>query len=327
MSAELIELVRIIAMTATFLLVVAVWIGAVIVWASRTASRTQAMRRRLDLEDPVEGKRTIRLWRQDSEVTTTVPVFRRPRSFLVRLEILFHRAGWTLTATQIITLFAGAFALTFVFFWMITGNPLLGAGVVVAIFIIARIYLLARINKREKLFELQFVDALDLASRSLRAGHPLLGAFQLISDEMASPVREVFADICQRQGMGGDLEGILKEIARTSSSEDVKLFATSVAIQIRSGGNLAHLLVRLAKIVRERMRISRRIKVITAQTQMSKRVLLGLPVIIFVLFNLINPSYMSAFYTTPVGRLLIAIAVVMLALGAWVMNKMVNMQY
>ena len=75
------------------------------------------------------------------------------------------------------------------------------------------------------------------------------------------------------------------------------------------------------------MRISRRIKVITAQTQMSKRVLLGLPIIIFVLFNLINPKYMSVFYQVGVGRILIAICVVMLALGAWVMNKMAAMKY
>jgi len=210
---------------------------------------------------------------------------------------------------------------------MLTRNPLLAVGVSIAILIVLRIVLLARVAKREALFETQLVDALELAARSLRAGHPLLGAFQLLSEEMREPISLVFSDICQRHGMGANLEEVLRESGEQSASSDMKLFATSVAIQIRTGGNLADLMERLAFVIRDRMRLHRRVRVLTAQTQMSKRVLLALPFIMFVLLNVLNPLYMSKFYTELSGKLMLAVAVFLLAFGAWVMNRMASLKY
>src|SRR5436309_15893400 len=105
---------------------------------------------------------------------------------------------------------------------------------------------------------------------------------------MQPPISEVFFGICQRYGMGGDLEEVLRDAGEESASSDMKLFATSVAIQIRTGGNLADLMERLAFVIRDRMRLHRRVRVLTSQTQMSKRVLLCLPFIMFVLLNVLN---------------------------------------
>src|ERR1043165_2227365 len=107
---------------------------------------------------------------------------------------------------------------------------------------------------------------------------------------MREPISLVFSDICQRHGMGADLEEVLRDAGDQSASSDMKLFATSVAIQIRTGGNLADLMERLAFGTRDRMRLHRRVRVLPAQTQMSKRVLLGLPFIMFVLLNVLTPT-------------------------------------
>src|SRR5204862_1993783 len=105
----------------------------------------------------------------------------------------------------------------------------------------------------------------------------------------------VLSDICQRHGMGANLEEVLRESGDESASPDMKLFSTSVAIQIRTGGNLADLMERLAYVIRDRMRLHRRVRVLTAQTQMSKRVLLALPFIMFIVLNMLNPKYMTPF--------------------------------
>jgi len=190
-----------------------------------------------------------------------------------------------------------------------------------------RIVMLAKIGRRESLFEEQLMDAMELASRSLRAGHPLMGAFQLLSEEMAPPVRTVFADICQQHGMGADLEGVLRDAGDDSASEDMKLFATSVAIQVRTGGNLADLMERLAAVIRDRMRLNRRVRVLTAQTQLSKRVLIALPFALFIMLNVINPKYMSQFYITVAGQVMLGVGVFLLALGAWLMNRLADLKY
>src|SRR5688500_14227040 len=161
-----------------------------------------------------------------------------------------------------------------------------------------------RIASRASLFERQLVDSLELAARSLRAGHPLTGAFRLISEEIGAPVGRIFAEVCQHQGMGASLDRAMRAAAPATPSDDFKLFATSIVIQLQSGGNLAEMMERLAYVMRERMRLARRVRVLTAQTQFSKRILLALPFIIFVILNMLNPKYMQPLYSTSTGHMI-----------------------
>ncbi len=237
------------------------------------------------------------------------------------------RAGWPYGAGSALSIVIGVITLSCGAVAFVTGSLILAGGVTVALVVLLRLYLTARISARDRLFETQLTDAMDLAARSLRAGHPLPGAFQLIAEETAAPVQTVFAELCQRHGMGASLDESLREIAARTPSEDMKLFATSVAIQMRAGGNLADLIDRLAKVVRERMRLNRRLRVLTSQTNMSKRVLIALPFLVFILFNLINPEYMSAFYETRPGQLLLAVGASGLAIGTLIMNRMAVLKY
>ena len=177
------------------------------------------------------------------------------------------------------------------------------------------------------MFDAQFVDALDLAARSLRAGHPLTGAFQLAGEEVAAPVGTIFKEVCQQQDLGLALDESLRRAAQVRTSPDLKLFATSVIIQLESGGNLADMMDRLAAVIRDRMRLNRHARVLTAQTQLSKRILLALPFILFLVLSLLNPGYMEPLYSTSEGRYFIAFGAVSLLLGAWVMNRMVVLKY
>jgi tight adherence protein B len=83
----------------------------------------------------------------------------------------------------------------------------------------------------------------------------------------------------------------------------------------------------LASVVRNRIRLNRRIRVLTAQTQFSKRVLIALPFVTFLLLELINPEYMVSLYTTTAGKYMIIATIVMIIIGAWVMNKLVVLKF
>jgi tight adherence protein B len=211
--------------------------------------------------------------------------------------------------------------------WVVSGRILPVLGIVVVMIMGFRTYLLACINGRAALFEKQLVEALDLGGRSLRAGHPLSGAFKLIAGEIGAPVSTIFQDIIEQEALGVSLQRALANAAQKSRSPDMKIFATSVMIQLRSGGNLADMIDRVAWVVRERMRLSRRARVLTAEANLSKWVLIALPVGMFVLLNLINPEYMEPFFTTFLGYMALVLAVVMLVLGAWTMNWMARLKY
>jgi tight adherence protein B len=107
----------------------------------------------------------------------------------------------------------------------------------------------------------------------------------------------------------------------------MKFFATSVVIQLRSGGNLADMMDRLAFVIRDRMRLARRVRVLTAQTQFSKRILQALPFAIFVILCLINPEYMQPLYTTSTGKTILGAAGAGLLAGTYTMNRLAVLRY
>ncbi|MHC4557966.1 MAG: type II secretion system F family protein [Planctomycetota bacterium] len=244
-----------------------------------------------------------------------------------RLERFRNATGWHAPAQMVILRVAGAAILGFVIMYLLGGGLLLGVGISVGIVVVFWSYTQRCISKRAALFERQLLDGLGIAARALRAGHPLLGAFQLISEEINEPIGDIFHRICHEQMLGLDLADSIRKVAKSTYNPELKLFATAVAIQLHSGGNLADLMDSLASVIRERMRLNRRVRVMTAQTQLSKRILIALPIVMFFLLNIIVPEYMEMFYTTAAGKFMMVIMASMILLGAWVMNRLAVLRF
>jgi tight adherence protein B len=244
-----------------------------------------------------------------------------------RIHILFVKAGFDGDPKPFVMSVVGFVILAGALTFVVTTNIIMALAACGGVVVGAWWYLGFRVAKREALFENQFVDAMGLASRSLRAGHPLLGAFQLISEELGDPVKSLFSAICQQHTMGLKLEEAIERVSLQSPNRDVQLFATAVTIQLRSGGNLAEVMERLASVIRDRVRIGRRIKVLTAQTQFSKRVLIALPIALFFALNLVSPDYMAPLLGTLIGKLMLGGAVLSLLIGVWAMNKLSVLKY
>jgi tight adherence protein B len=322
-------ILNIIAAVAAFGLFTGVWIAVLLVVSLRRSSRREAMEQRLG-SDQVKGGgpgRVLRLWHDGQLATTVVPSATSPSGWMLRLQNLHRLAGFEAEFKSVLVGVVGGMLLAGTLMFAATHNPVLALGGAATVFVVFWWYMNRRIRTRETVFENQFIDAMGLASRSLRAGHPLLGAFQLISEELGDPVRTMFTAICQQHAMGLKLEEAINRVADSSPSQDVKLFATAVTIQLRSGGNLAEVMERLADVVRDRVRVGRRARVLTAQTQFSKRVLIGLPVVLFLILELVNPQYLRPLLETPLGHIMMLIGVVSLTLGAFVMNRLAVLKY
>ena len=316
---------------SAFGLVIALWMAGVTVWMLRRSQRQRKLNRRLEFakqgsQQPADEERVIRLWQDGNAVDTYVPDI-NTTGWSDRLERMREDAGWKTPMPRILAFVAMIVAALGTLTWVVSGRWLPVIGVVAVACMAFRTYLLASISKRTALFEKQLVEALDLGGRSLRAGHPLSGAFKLIAAEIGAPVSMLFAEIIEQEALGVSLQRALYNAAQRSRSSDMKIFATPVVIQLRSGGNLADMIDRVAWVVRERMRLNRRARVLTAEAQLSKWVLLALPIGMFVLLNILNPEYMEPFFTTLAGTIMMAIAVAMLLIGAWIMNRMAVLKY
>lgn len=311
---------------AGFVLVLAAWIAGVIFWQMRAAARGRSVDVRLGLSEsePAAGHK-LTLWHDGRQVTMQVPGQAPIHSPLEHLDLLVRQAGWRSSASGVLLSILGIMLMVLFVTVVATGHLLAGGISAAAVPLAAWAWLQRCIAKRTVLFESEFLDALGLAARSLRAGHPLIGAFRLISEELPAPVGPMFGRICQQQQLGMDLTSALERATRECSSSELRLFATSVSIQLRTGGNLADLMDRLAEVIRERMRILRRVRVLTAQTQFSKRVLMVLPFVAFGVLNVLNPGYMAPLYTAWLGKMMLVAAGSLLLMGGWTMNRMTRL--
>jgi tight adherence protein B len=322
------QLLMLVQAGALFGLIFVLWMGGLLFWSMKRRQREQAIEQRLDLHETAAGTdRVLRLWHEDDVATVTVRGGLTSKSLLARLQAAHKQANIAADPLQTLLGLAGAATLLAFAAFTFTGNVLLVLCAAAGPLLIYATLLKSRVRRRTQLFEKQLVHALDLASRSLRAGHPLLGSFHLIAEELDAPVSTVFADICQQHTLGIGLEDAVERVALNSTSEDMRLFATCIAIQVRSGGNLADMMDRLAFVMRERVRLSRRIRVLSAQTHFSKNILAALPVALFAIMNLANPEYAATLYTTEAGSMLLGIATACVILGIVVMTKMSQIKY
>jgi tight adherence protein B len=314
-------------MAAVFVLVFSAWTICVLLWVVQYARRRKRFQKRLGLA-AAEARRsqTLQLWQEDYR-TRRGTVKRRKQTLGERLEVLRRNAGWRTPAHLVLLAVAGVAAMAGIGTVVLGYDIWLGLGAALAVAVVFNILTKQRINQRTNLFETQFVDGLRIAARALRAGHPLIGAFQAISDEIGEPIGPIFGDICQEQALGLDLRESIQKVAEATHDTDLRLFATSVSIQMTTGGNLADLMERLADVMRSRMRLKRRVRVLTAATKLSKNTLLATPVILFLLLNVAAPDFVGIMYVDPVGKMLMVGTVLSMLFGAWVMGKMSQIKY
>lgn len=321
------QLINIIAMMAVFGLVFSVWCICIFLWFGKYISRLQSVQKRLGIVNKeTEETHTLRLWRETQQNTGNAFLSEK-LTFQERMEQLSRSAGWPLPAHIVILGVIGATILCFVVAYFLGGRMTWAFATSIAIVVGFSSYTRYSITQNAALLERQLVDALGIAARALRAGHPLLGAFQLISEEIDEPLKDIFLRICQEQMLGLDLKDSIQKVAKSSYNHELKFFATAVAIQLQSGGNLADLMDSLTSVIRARMKLNRRVRVMTAQTQFSKRLLIALPIIMFFMVDFMNPQYMIPLYTTNIGRLMLAMMVLSILFGAWVMNRMCILRF
>jgi tight adherence protein B len=175
-------------------------------------------------------------------------------------------------------------------------------------------------------FTEQFSNALDMVARSLRAGHSLASAIQMVGTEMAEPVAGLFRAVYEEQTYGLSLKDALAHMIERMDTTDLRFFVTAVSIYREIGGNLSEILERLAQTIRERLKIRRQVRVYTAQARLSGYILAVLPIFVAVFFYFMAPDYIGELWAAKVGRYFIAGAVIAQIIGFIVIKRIVNIR-
>ena len=198
----------------------------------------------------------------------------------------------------------------------------LGVGLIILPLVGISVKRKMRLNK----FMNQLPDVFELMSQGLRAGHSLANAIMLVSQQMPDPVRSEFARVFHEQNLGIKIEDALKNMGERVGLMDVRFFVTAVLIQRQTGGDLAEVLDNISGVIRERLKLFGMVRALTAEGRLSGWVLLALPVVVFVLELIVNPSYANQLLDTEMGHQMLIAGAIMQVLGLAMIQKIVNIK-
>lgn len=181
-------------------------------------------------------------------------------------------------------------------------------------------------KKRMGMMEEQLPDAVELMVRSLRVGHPFSSALQIVAKEVPDPLGTEMGVISDEAAYGRDVGEALKAMAERMDMQDLRFLAVAVTIQQTSGGNLAEILDGLAKVIRSRFKLFRRVKAITAEAKWSGMFLSLFPIVALVMINVIQPNYYDDVKETSVFIPACLVVAAFLVVNIFVMKMLVNIK-
>ncbi|MEZ6107179.1 MAG: type II secretion system F family protein [Pirellulaceae bacterium] len=187
-------------------------------------------------------------------------------------------------------------------------------------------YVLFMRKKRLKKFGAQLPEALDLIARALRAGHSLPAGFHLAAEQIGEPLGPEFGRCYDEQNLGLPLDEALGELTDRVPNVDLRFFATAVIIQRQTGGDLAEILDKISKLIRERFQIWGQIQALTGEGRLSGIVLMVLPPALFLVMLRINYDYIMKLFEDPLGHKMLAAAIILQVLGGLAIRKIVNIK-
>jgi tight adherence protein B len=178
--------------------------------------------------------------------------------------------------------------------------------------------------RRQKAFGAQFPDGLDIIVRSLRAGHPVPVALNMVGREMKDPIGSEFGVVVDEITYGADLETALRNLYFRIGQDDLPLFVTAVAIQGSTGGNLGEILENLSAVIRQRFKMRRKIRALAAEGRASALILSSLPIAMFLIIQFIAPDFYASVWNEDITKTALVAAGTWMAIGNFIMFKMVN---
>jgi len=208
--------------------------------------------------------------------------------------------------------------------WIFSGDWKIAIAVMVSILFIPNIAYKTGRKRRYRRFEKQLPDGLAMISGSMRAGASLNIALESLVKETQPPLAQEFQLFLREQRIGVDFEDALAHMEKRMPVPDLGMVIAALRIIREVGGNLAEVLESLADTLRRKHTMEGKIDSLTAQGKLQGVVMTGLPVLLGVMLNFLEPEAMEKLWTTPIGGIVLAIIIVMLGLGYFMISKITS---
>ena len=243
------------------------------------------------------------------------------------VQNFLDQAAVRMKVSVFLLLIACSTMLGFVVLTLVFRLPIVGLIVAPFAGAIPYIYVKRKRTIRMRKFEEQFPEAIDLVARALRAGHALPTGLGMVADELKAPVGTEFRILYDEQNFGLTLTDALRNFARRIPVLDARFFVTAVLTQRETGGNLAEVLDNLGAVIRDRFKVKRQVRVLSAHGRITGWVLACLPPALGMATLIINPNHLGSLIGDPLGMKMIYTAIALQIGGTLVIRKLVDIEY
>ena len=227
----------------------------------------------------------------------------------------------------------------------IRNQILIGAGIAVvcfllqvpilfaAVFGLASGYLLPRmfLGFRRKRFQNAYLDelpnAVEAIVRGVKSGLPLNDSMRVVAKEVKEPVRSEFQRVLDQQSVGKSMAEAVTVLFDRVPLPEVNFFIVVITVQQQAGGNLSEALGNLARVLRNRKKMKQKVKAMSSEAKASAGIVGSLPFIVSILVSMTTPGYMLPLIENPIGMFWLGVAVLLMATGIFVMNRMIQFDF
>jgi len=313
----------------TFILVLAIVLGAYWAFVLRPEQMSErAVRSRLKGQGTQNLRVTLVKARERmSGIGSLDATLARTGDALEPLSELLTQSGLKMTLGTFIlaSIFAGAATMVVVSRFVPSAAAMLAAGVAAAF--LPYVFIKQKAAKRLAVFEEQFPEAVDLIARALRAGHALPTALQMVGDEIGAPVGSEFRLLFDQQNFGMSLPEALKAFGARIPLLDARFFVTAVLTQREMGGNLSEVLDKLSAVIRDRFKVKRQVRAVSAHGRITGTVLMALPPVVAGILFIISPDHIRLLVDDPMGVQMVIAGVSLQVIGVIWIKRILRVEY
>ena len=294
--------------------------------SNRADKRMKALRGNLTVNrQDTNTQKTRELRRKDIQATLKSQTAALEKRKRIPLQDRLYQAGMRIKP--------GAF---------IRNQVILGLGILVVLFLlqveliyclvfaIAGGYLLPRLylGRRRKKYQAKFLEelpnAVEAIVRGVKSGLPLNDSMRLVAKEAKEPIKSDFQKVLDQQAVGKSIQEAVLVLYERVPLPEVNFFVVVIAVQSQAGGNLSEALGNLARVLRNRKKMKQKVKAMSSEAKASAGIIGSLPIIVAILVSLTTPSYLLPLVQTPIGQICLGVAAIMMFMGGFIMNRMIQ---
>jgi tight adherence protein B len=283
----------------------------------------KSINRRLALSERISGSTEVlsTLRRERGLVDVGIPASRR-------LNELLTQTGLRLDRNVLLLSVFGLAATLFLAFSFLFGYGAISFVAALSLaLLLTYIFLKIVREKRIARFADQLPDAIDIIVRGIRVGYPVAVALDLVAREMPDPIGTEFGMTADEIAFGQHINTAVENLSRRVGQEDLQFLVVAINVQSQTGGNLADILTRLARLIRSRAKIHLKIRALSAEGRMSAKFLSLMPFILFGVISLVSPAYFAEVRHHPAVEPALLYAAVSLIIGNIIMYRLVNFKF